>query len=181
MGLLNRTLYKLQGLFIKIYLFIFTVVCEMCGTTGNISTFFSKTKRFCSISCSRSYSSNSKKTSILARLQVSTQQTKLHDECVCILCMCPFSHVEDVTFWSEALYTYPLVFDFMILQSLIQFTCLLYFSPKCFPKAEVCTLLHNTHHNTNHYFLILRRFAEHTPVFAATHSLIKHTKRWTVQ
>uniref|UniRef100_A0A8D0AWA5 L3MBTL histone methyl-lysine binding protein 2 n=1 Tax=Sander lucioperca TaxID=283035 RepID=A0A8D0AWA5_SANLU len=52
------------------YSFIFTVVCEMCGTTGNISTFFSKTKRFCSISCSRSYSSNSKKTSILARLQV---------------------------------------------------------------------------------------------------------------
>ncbi|XP_071318567.1 lethal(3)malignant brain tumor-like protein 2 isoform X4 [Trachinotus anak] len=45
------------------------VMCEMCGTTGNISTFFSKTKRFCSISCSRSYSSNSKKTSILARLQ----------------------------------------------------------------------------------------------------------------
>ncbi|XP_026207597.1 lethal(3)malignant brain tumor-like protein 2 isoform X2 [Anabas testudineus] len=45
------------------------VVCEMCGTTGNISTFFSKTKRFCSTSCSRSYSSNSKKSSILARLQ----------------------------------------------------------------------------------------------------------------
>ncbi|XP_070782838.1 lethal(3)malignant brain tumor-like protein 2 [Enoplosus armatus] len=45
------------------------VVCEMCGTTGSFSTFFSKTKRFCSISCSRSYSSNSKKSSILARLQ----------------------------------------------------------------------------------------------------------------
>uniref|UniRef100_G3NM16 THAP domain-containing protein 1 n=2 Tax=Gasterosteus aculeatus TaxID=69293 RepID=G3NM16_GASAC len=45
------------------------VVCEMCGTTGSMSAFFSKTKRFCSISCSRSYSSNSKKTSILARLQ----------------------------------------------------------------------------------------------------------------
>ncbi|XP_030610858.1 lethal(3)malignant brain tumor-like protein 2 isoform X2 [Archocentrus centrarchus] len=45
------------------------VVCEMCGTTGNINNFFSKTKRFCSISCSRSYSSNSKKSSILARLQ----------------------------------------------------------------------------------------------------------------
>ncbi|XP_029383275.1 lethal(3)malignant brain tumor-like protein 2 isoform X2 [Echeneis naucrates] len=45
------------------------VVCEMCGTTGTIGTFFSKTKRFCSISCSRSYSSNSKKSSILARLQ----------------------------------------------------------------------------------------------------------------
>ncbi|KAM8837836.1 lethal(3)malignant brain tumor-like protein 2 isoform 1-T3 [Spinachia spinachia] len=45
------------------------VVCEMCGTTGTVSNFFSRTKRFCSISCSRSYSSNSKKTSILARLQ----------------------------------------------------------------------------------------------------------------
>ncbi|XP_026171794.1 lethal(3)malignant brain tumor-like protein 2 isoform X2 [Mastacembelus armatus] len=45
------------------------VVCEMCGTSGNISTFYSKTKRFCSLSCSRSYSSNSKKSSILARLQ----------------------------------------------------------------------------------------------------------------
>ncbi|XP_035515314.1 lethal(3)malignant brain tumor-like protein 2 isoform X2 [Morone saxatilis] len=45
------------------------VVCEMCGTKGTTSTFFSKTKRFCSISCSRSYSSNSKKSSILARLQ----------------------------------------------------------------------------------------------------------------
>lgn len=51
-------------------IFLFTVVCEMCGTAGTTSTFFSKTKRFCSISCSRSYSSNSKKTSILARLQV---------------------------------------------------------------------------------------------------------------
>lgn len=46
------------------------VVCEMCGTAGSSRTFFSKSKRFCSISCSRSYSSNSKKSSILARLQV---------------------------------------------------------------------------------------------------------------
>ncbi|XP_029978294.1 lethal(3)malignant brain tumor-like protein 2 isoform X2 [Sphaeramia orbicularis] len=45
------------------------VICEMCGTKGNVSTFFSKSKRFCSISCSRSFSSNSKKSSILARLQ----------------------------------------------------------------------------------------------------------------
>ncbi|XP_068161648.1 lethal(3)malignant brain tumor-like protein 2 [Antennarius striatus] len=45
------------------------VVCEMCGTTGDMNNFFSKTKRFCSTSCSRSYSSNSKKTSVLARLQ----------------------------------------------------------------------------------------------------------------
>uniref|UniRef100_H3D5Y3 L3MBTL histone methyl-lysine binding protein 2 n=1 Tax=Tetraodon nigroviridis TaxID=99883 RepID=H3D5Y3_TETNG len=45
------------------------VVCEMCGYSGSINTFFSRTKRFCSMSCSRSYSSNSKKFSILARLQ----------------------------------------------------------------------------------------------------------------
>ncbi|KAM9336721.1 lethal(3)malignant brain tumor-like protein 2 [Symphorus nematophorus] len=41
----------------------------MCGTIGESSSFFSKTKRFCSLSCSRSFSSNSKKSSILARLQ----------------------------------------------------------------------------------------------------------------
>ncbi|XP_056153568.1 lethal(3)malignant brain tumor-like protein 2 [Lampris incognitus] len=46
------------------------VKCEMCGTAGASGSFFSKTKRFCSTSCSRSYSSNSKKSSILARLQV---------------------------------------------------------------------------------------------------------------
>ncbi|NWU92782.1 LMBL2 protein, partial [Upupa epops] len=44
-------------------------VCEMCGIVGTKEAFFSKTKRFCSVSCSRSYSSNSKKASILARLQ----------------------------------------------------------------------------------------------------------------
>uniref|UniRef100_W5N0R2 FCS-type domain-containing protein n=1 Tax=Lepisosteus oculatus TaxID=7918 RepID=W5N0R2_LEPOC len=44
-------------------------VCEMCGMVGTRDAFFSKTKRFCSVSCSRSYSSNSKKASILARLQ----------------------------------------------------------------------------------------------------------------
>ncbi|XP_076154416.1 lethal(3)malignant brain tumor-like protein 2 isoform X4 [Alosa pseudoharengus] len=44
-------------------------VCEMCGTTGTKGNFYSKTKRFCSVSCSRSFSSNSKKSSILARLQ----------------------------------------------------------------------------------------------------------------
>ncbi|XP_078286949.1 lethal(3)malignant brain tumor-like protein 2 isoform X2 [Rhinoraja longicauda] len=43
--------------------------CEMCGIKGDRDTFFSKTKRFCNVSCSRSYSSNSKKASILARLQ----------------------------------------------------------------------------------------------------------------
>lgn len=37
---------------------------------GVRDAFYSKTKRFCSVSCSRSYSSNSKKASILARLQV---------------------------------------------------------------------------------------------------------------
>ncbi|XP_024141594.1 lethal(3)malignant brain tumor-like protein 2 isoform X2 [Oryzias melastigma] len=46
-----------------------SITCEMCGKTGNFLTFYSKTKRFCSNSCSRSYSSNSKKTTILARLQ----------------------------------------------------------------------------------------------------------------
>ncbi|XP_053577374.1 LOW QUALITY PROTEIN: lethal(3)malignant brain tumor-like protein 2 [Bombina bombina] len=44
-------------------------ICEMCGVVGTRGGFFSKTKRFCSVSCSRSYSSNSKKASILARLQ----------------------------------------------------------------------------------------------------------------
>ncbi|KAM6951092.1 lethal(3)malignant brain tumor-like protein 2 [Aplochiton taeniatus] len=44
-------------------------VCELCGTMGKRGNFYSKTKRFCSVSCSRSYSSNSKKASILARLQ----------------------------------------------------------------------------------------------------------------
>ncbi|KAE8611233.1 hypothetical protein XENTR_v10012379 [Xenopus tropicalis] len=44
-------------------------ICEMCGIVGTRGTFFSKTKRFCNVSCSRSYSSNSKKASILARLQ----------------------------------------------------------------------------------------------------------------
>lgn len=42
----------------------------MCGTKGTTETFFSRSKRFCSVSCSRSYSSNAKKSSILARLQV---------------------------------------------------------------------------------------------------------------
>eukprot|EP00063_Salmo_salar_P088641 XP_014063476.1 PREDICTED: lethal(3)malignant brain tumor-like protein 2 isoform X1 [Salmo salar] len=45
------------------------VVCEMCGFSGTRDTFYSKTKRFCSVSCSRAYSSNCKKSSILARLQ----------------------------------------------------------------------------------------------------------------
>ncbi|XP_044157224.1 lethal(3)malignant brain tumor-like protein 2 isoform X2 [Bufo gargarizans] len=44
-------------------------ICEMCGIVGTRDAFFSKTKRFCSVSCSRSYSSNSKKSSVLARLQ----------------------------------------------------------------------------------------------------------------
>ncbi len=50
----------------------FTATCEMCGMVGVRDAFYSKTKRFCSVSCSRSYSSNSKKASILARLQVNT-------------------------------------------------------------------------------------------------------------
>ncbi|XP_075905553.1 MBT domain-containing protein 1-like [Nelusetta ayraudi] len=43
--------------------------CEMCGMVGVRDAFYSKTKRFCSVSCSRSFSSNSKKASVLARLQ----------------------------------------------------------------------------------------------------------------
>ncbi|XP_076008335.1 lethal(3)malignant brain tumor-like protein 2 [Genypterus blacodes] len=45
------------------------VVCEMCGVDGMRSEFFSRSKRFCSRSCSRSYSSNSKRSSVLARLK----------------------------------------------------------------------------------------------------------------
>lgn len=45
------------------------VTCEMCSNVGDISTFYSKSKRFCCQSCSRSYSSNSKKSSVLAQLQ----------------------------------------------------------------------------------------------------------------
>ncbi|XP_004080232.1 lethal(3)malignant brain tumor-like protein 2 isoform X3 [Oryzias latipes] len=44
-------------------------VCEVCGKTGSFSSFYSKAKRFCSISCSRSHSSNSKRSTILARLK----------------------------------------------------------------------------------------------------------------
>lgn len=47
----------------------------MCGMVGVRDAFYSKTKRFCSVSCSRSFSSNSKKASILARLQVSPTQS----------------------------------------------------------------------------------------------------------
>lgn len=54
-----------------------SATCEMCGMVGVRDAFYSKTKRFCSVSCSRSYSSNSKKASILARLQV---QNTLSDE-----------------------------------------------------------------------------------------------------
>ncbi|XP_028843837.1 lethal(3)malignant brain tumor-like protein 2 isoform X2 [Denticeps clupeoides] len=44
-------------------------VCEMCGITGSKGEFYARTKRFCSVSCSRSFASNSKRSSILARLQ----------------------------------------------------------------------------------------------------------------
>ncbi|XP_063817319.1 MBT domain-containing protein 1 isoform X3 [Pseudophryne corroboree] len=50
--------------------------CEMCGMVGVRDAFYSKTKRFCSVSCSRSYSSNSKKASIMARLQVGRPPSK---------------------------------------------------------------------------------------------------------
>ncbi|XP_032443802.1 MBT domain-containing protein 1-like isoform X2 [Xiphophorus hellerii] len=51
--------------------------CEMCGMIGVRDAFYSKTKRFCSVSCSRSFSSNSKKASILARLQPPTKKAKV--------------------------------------------------------------------------------------------------------
>ncbi|XP_078808112.1 MBT domain-containing protein 1 isoform X3 [Oryzias latipes] len=51
--------------------------CEMCGMVGVRDAFYSKTKRFCSVSCSRSFSSNSKKASILARLQTPTKKAKV--------------------------------------------------------------------------------------------------------
>lgn len=54
------------------------VICEMCGASGTTDTFFSRSKRFCSVSCSRSYSSNSKKSSILARLQVGLSGVELY-------------------------------------------------------------------------------------------------------
>ncbi|NP_956326.1 lethal(3)malignant brain tumor-like protein 2 [Danio rerio] len=57
------------------------VACEMCGAVGSIDTFFSRTKRFCSASCSRSYSSNSKKSSILARLQGRPSKKSSHKLC----------------------------------------------------------------------------------------------------
>uniref|UniRef100_A0A674PBB0 FCS-type domain-containing protein n=1 Tax=Takifugu rubripes TaxID=31033 RepID=A0A674PBB0_TAKRU len=48
---------------------VYTSTCEMCGMVGVRDAFYSKTKRFCNVSCSRSFSSNSKKASVLARLQ----------------------------------------------------------------------------------------------------------------
>lgn len=60
------------------YPFCLTATCEMCGMVGVRDAFYSKTKRFCSVSCSRSYSSNSKKASILARLQVSELKLEQH-------------------------------------------------------------------------------------------------------
>uniref|UniRef100_A0A6Q2XMN2 Lethal(3)malignant brain tumor-like protein 2 n=1 Tax=Esox lucius TaxID=8010 RepID=A0A6Q2XMN2_ESOLU len=56
-------------------------MCEMCGFSGTRDTFYSKTKRFCSVSCSRAYSSNCKKSSILARLQV--RESRVLSSCVC--------------------------------------------------------------------------------------------------
>ncbi|XP_072312654.1 lethal(3)malignant brain tumor-like protein 2 isoform X2 [Eucyclogobius newberryi] len=45
------------------------VTCEMCEVVGEASTFYSKSKRFCGQSCARSFSSSSRKASVLARLQ----------------------------------------------------------------------------------------------------------------
>lgn len=74
----NYTL-NILGFFFSL---LWLATCEMCGMVGVRDAFYSKTKRFCSVSCSRSYSSNSKKASILARLQVAVQtQFSLHPFC----------------------------------------------------------------------------------------------------
>lgn len=71
-----------------------SATCEMCGMVGVRDAFYSKTKRFCSVSCSRSYSSNSKKASILARLQVAVQTLfSLHPFCRLWCCNWVFVHV----------------------------------------------------------------------------------------
>ncbi|XP_061611100.1 lethal(3)malignant brain tumor-like protein 2 [Phyllopteryx taeniolatus] len=56
-----------------------TVVCETCGATGSSSSFYSKSKRFCSALCARSYSSHLKKLTARARLQEKplTKKTKV--------------------------------------------------------------------------------------------------------
>ncbi|XP_037587925.1 lethal(3)malignant brain tumor-like protein 2 [Cebus imitator] len=56
-------------------------VCEMCGIVGTREAFFSKTKRFCSVSCSRSYSSNSKKaTQFSLSVTLIATQVPLYDQ-----------------------------------------------------------------------------------------------------
>ena len=75
-------------------------ICERCGTKGNSNTFFSRTKRFCSTSCSRSYSSNSKKSSLLARLQVRRSRHTV------LLCMHKLMTV-DSRFTSASLCIHP--------------------------------------------------------------------------
>ncbi|KAM9773113.1 lethal(3)malignant brain tumor-like protein 2 isoform 2-T2 [Syngnathus typhle] len=46
-----------------------TVACETCGIRGCSSSFYSKSKRFCSLTCSRSFASRFKKSVMRARLQ----------------------------------------------------------------------------------------------------------------
>ncbi|XP_051928320.1 lethal(3)malignant brain tumor-like protein 2 [Hippocampus zosterae] len=46
-----------------------TTVCEMCGATGCSSSFYSKSKRFCNITCARSFASRFRKVAGLTRLQ----------------------------------------------------------------------------------------------------------------
>ncbi|XP_077407752.1 lethal(3)malignant brain tumor-like protein 2 isoform X2 [Vanacampus margaritifer] len=46
-----------------------TVACEMCGTTGYRSSFYSKSKRFCNIACARAFPSRFKKSNTRTRLQ----------------------------------------------------------------------------------------------------------------
>uniref|UniRef100_A0A3B1IU18 L3MBTL histone methyl-lysine binding protein 2 n=1 Tax=Astyanax mexicanus TaxID=7994 RepID=A0A3B1IU18_ASTMX len=65
-GVVTSPTFRSRGSFVRNDV---TVVCEKCGVSGTRGSFYSRSKRFCSASCSRSFSSSSKKSSILAQLQ----------------------------------------------------------------------------------------------------------------
>lgn len=75
----------------------------MCGMVGVRDAFYSKTKRFCSVSCSRSYSSNSKKASILARLQVCHAYSLIKQISMCFIWIAPFKRVHSHDFLCSVL------------------------------------------------------------------------------
>ncbi|XP_077358315.1 lethal(3)malignant brain tumor-like protein 2 isoform X2 [Festucalex cinctus] len=47
------------------------VTCEKCGTTGYRSSFYSKSKRFCNVTCARSFASRFRKSNTATRLEES--------------------------------------------------------------------------------------------------------------